>query len=493
MGKRSRAEAQLRAVLPFVEASTTPSGVFGKIFEERMALLDRHFKINEYLQKGARDPALTIRYADMRSVIEQSVPTNPDPEFLFSEFMGDQPFVLDTHNSDANAYTFLAGWRQRGKIHPPSGRRLDRIYLCESLDRTSDQNYEQIVVHELAHFVATGAGDHRPGLRLDQRPAHDASVGNAARVQCPELHDVRHRVPLWEAKQSPGIVESPSRIVIRRRSELPSGVFMFRELDVGQSALLTDIAMCINYYRLFSPGLYCCIHSIVEFDDGKRFCPGIIVQVNHGPLRQCDPAVGRLLQRTAQFHSGRLRRRRSGRVRTQARSFERAQVFEYVAARLTDPVEWTWNRLVDGKFSVIEAADNELILSAALPGLWIPSFALKHRNWWSIMAAIARGVSRVGHHQFMDTICGRPRTEEENRQVILDYRSGQMGEGHNKVDRSANDRKEIRATVRKWLPFGAALPRQTAATTPKGFNNKAQGRERSERTLGKVMPRSMEL
>ena len=30
---------------------------------------------------------------------------------------------------------------------------------------------------------------------------------------------------------------------------------MFRELDVGQSALLTDIAMCINYYRLFSPGL----------------------------------------------------------------------------------------------------------------------------------------------------------------------------------------------------------------------------------------------
>jgi hypothetical protein len=25
---------------------------------------------------------------------------------------------------------------------------------------------------------------------------------------------------------------------------------MFRELDVGQSALLTDIAMCINHYRL---------------------------------------------------------------------------------------------------------------------------------------------------------------------------------------------------------------------------------------------------
>jgi hypothetical protein len=24
-------------------------------------------------------------------------------------------------------------------------------------------------------------------------------------------------------------------------------------------------------------------------DDGTRFCPGIVVQVNHGPLKQCEP------------------------------------------------------------------------------------------------------------------------------------------------------------------------------------------------------------
>jgi hypothetical protein len=41
------------------------------------------------------------------------------------------------------------------------------------------------------------------------------------------------------------------------------GASMFRELDVGQSALLTDIAMHINYYRLFAPGLYCCVHATV--------------------------------------------------------------------------------------------------------------------------------------------------------------------------------------------------------------------------------------
>src|SRR4051812_43302786 len=64
---------------------------------------------------------------------------------------------------------------------------------------------------------------------------------------------------------------------------------MIRELDVGQSALLTDLAMCIDYYRLFSPGCYCCVHATVQLDDGTRFCPSIIVQVNHGPLKQCDP------------------------------------------------------------------------------------------------------------------------------------------------------------------------------------------------------------
>ena len=108
--------------------------------------------------------------------------------------------------------------------------------------------------------------------------------------------------------------------------------------------------------------------------------------------------------------------------------FERAQVIEYVAVRLTEPVEWIWNRLIDGKFSVIKTADNELIMSTALPGLWIPSYALKHQNWWAIMAAIARGVSRVGHHEFMDTICkGGKRTQDELRQALQEYQSGQMG------------------------------------------------------------------
>ncbi len=206
---------------------------------------------------------------------------------------------------------------------------------------------------------------------------------------------------------------------------------MFRALDVGQSALLTDIAMCINYYRLFTPGLYCCVHATVELNDGTRFCPGIVVQVNHGHLAQCEPDPSYdyfmgppnfVLDVFAEGDLAEYEHRRD--------CFERAGVFEYVAVRLTDPFEWTWNRLTAGRFAVIETADNELIMSAALPGLWIPSYALKNGNWWAIMAAIARGVSRVGHHEFMDTICkgGRARTEEEIQQLIDEYRSGRMGQ-----------------------------------------------------------------
>jgi uncharacterized protein len=206
------------------------------------------------------------------------------------------------------------------------------------------------------------------------------------------------------------------------------GASVFRELDVGQSALLTDIAMCINYYRLFSPGLYCCIHATVELDDGTRFCPGVVVQVNHGQLKQCEPddcfkgPPNFVLDVFPEGDMLDYEHRRD--------CFERHGVIEYVALRLTEPVEWIWNRLTDGKFAVIETADHELIMSAALPGLWIPALALKHRNWWTIMGAIERGVSRVGHHEFMDTIwkAGQNRTQEEIRQTIHDYRSGRMGE-----------------------------------------------------------------
>ncbi len=210
------------------------------------------------------------------------------------------------------------------------------------------------------------------------------------------------------------------------------------ELDVGQSALLTDLATCINYYRLFSPGLYCCVHATVQLNDGTRLCPGIVVQVNHGPLKQCDPEPSYdVFKGPPNFVLDVFPGNDLLDYEHRRECFERAQVIEYVAVRLTEPIEWIWNRLVDGKFSVITTADNELIMSTALPGLWIPSHALKHGDWLAIMAAIARGVSRIGHHEFMDTIwnAGKTRTQEEIRRTIDDYQSGRMGRMASSRDR----------------------------------------------------------
>jgi hypothetical protein len=36
------------------------------------------------------------------------------------------------------------------------------------------------------------------------------------------------------------------------------------ELGVHQPALLTDLALCINRYRLFSPGWYVCVMAKVQ-------------------------------------------------------------------------------------------------------------------------------------------------------------------------------------------------------------------------------------
>lgn len=180
---------------------------------------------------------------------------------------------------------------------------------------------------------------------------------------------------------------------------------MIPEMDVGQSALLTDIAMCVNYYRLFSPGLYCCVHATALLDKTTRLHPGILVMANHGRHKQCHPEPDYDVFRGGpNFALDVFSDDDWPEYESRRDAYERAGTIEYVAVRHTEPVTWIWNRLVDGKYQAVETAENELIMSAALPGLWIPTWALRHRDWWAVMGAVARGVSREGHHDFMATI-----------------------------------------------------------------------------------------
>ena len=160
---------------------------------------------------------------------------------------------------------------------------------------------------------------------------------------------------------------------------------MIPEIGVSESALLTDIAMCVNYYRLFSPGLYCCVHAPLRLDDGTRWRPGIIVMVNHGKLKQCDPGPdydcfhGPPNFVLDVFPGDDLLDYESRRT-----AFERAQVLEYVAVRLTDPVSWIWESLGGGEIHRDRNRGQRVHRRlAALPGLWIPALALKERTWWA--------------------------------------------------------------------------------------------------------------
>ena len=142
----------------------------------------------------------------------------------------------------------------------------------------------------------------------------------------------------------------------------------------------------------------------MQLDEARLF-PGVVVMVNYGEHKQCDPGpsydcfIGPPNFVLDVFPGDDLLDYEYRRD-----CFERSQVIEYVALRNTEPVEWIWNRLIDGKFTMIETADSEMIVSTALPGLWIPTHALKQRDWWSIMSSIARGVTQIGHHDFMETI-----------------------------------------------------------------------------------------
>jgi hypothetical protein len=165
------------------------------------------------------------------------------------------------------------------------------------------------------------------------------------------------------------------------------------ELGVHQSALLTDLALCINRYRLFSPGWYVCVLAKVQLSPEEAEVPGLTAMVNYGSKKQC--AV-----RDEVFHGAPnfvldvfYSREDADFVRRRER-FCRAGVHEYLVAFDGDPLELLWHRLDEGQYRIVEPDADGIVRSEALPNLWIPLKAVVERDWWSVLGCIERGVSR---------------------------------------------------------------------------------------------------
>jgi len=172
---------------------------------------------------------------------------------------------------------------------------------------------------------------------------------------------------------------------------------------IGKSAAITDMGMCINKYRILTPGLYCCINVAVKFGERIEY-PDLMVMIGSGRHKQCEPDHERnyfvgppnfILEIHQDFKSQVVKERKQ--------LFSSFGVQEYlIVDDLSTKLEW--NRLVKGKFKSISPGRDGVIKSTSLPGLWIPIDGLKKRDNWAIMAAIEHGVTRREHHELMESI-----------------------------------------------------------------------------------------
>lgn len=175
------------------------------------------------------------------------------------------------------------------------------------------------------------------------------------------------------------------------------------ELSLTKSVLLTDLTLCINRYRLSTPGIYVCIHVPVVLDEATRFVPGLVAQVNHGRLKQCEPTEEGFYG-PPNFVLDVFQASESDEYEARKLAFEKFGVTEYVAIFCEEEISCQWNRLNGSNFDLVAPDENNVIKSKALPGLWFSTYHLKNRDWWALGDMIDRGTSRLGHHEFMETI-----------------------------------------------------------------------------------------
>ncbi len=171
--------------------------------------------------------------------------------------------------------------------------------------------------------------------------------------------------------------------------------------SIGKSAIITDLGMCINLYRLQTVGLYACINVGVKISN-QLLHPDMIVMINSGRKKQCDPDyendyfVGPP-NFILEVHD------EPEVIKYRKQLYSDAGVEEYLVIN-EQLTKIEWNRLIGDKFKKIKPDKEGIIKSSSLPGLWIPIPALKKRDFWAIKACIEHGITRRDHHELMHSI-----------------------------------------------------------------------------------------
>ena len=172
------------------------------------------------------------------------------------------------------------------------------------------------------------------------------------------------------------------------------------ELGVHQSALLTDLALCVNRYRLFSPGWYVCVLAKVQLSPGEWEVPGLVAMVNYGKKKQCV-VRDEVFQGAPNFVLDVFDSKDDEDFLRRRDRFCKYGVHEYVVALNVESVTLLWHRLDGGRYGLVEPDGDGIIRSHALPDLWLPLKSVQERDWWSVLGCIERGVSRRANFQLM--------------------------------------------------------------------------------------------
>ena len=165
------------------------------------------------------------------------------------------------------------------------------------------------------------------------------------------------------------------------------------ELGVHQSALLTDLALCVNRYRLFSPGWYVCVLARVQLAPDEWEVPGLVAMLNYGRKKQCE-VRDEVFQGAPNFVLDVFDSEDDADFLRRRERFEKHGVQEYVVALNDEPVKLLWHQLDTNGYRLAEPDADGILRSKALPNFWIPLASVQDRDWWSVLGCIERGVSR---------------------------------------------------------------------------------------------------
>lgn len=165
------------------------------------------------------------------------------------------------------------------------------------------------------------------------------------------------------------------------------------ELGVHRSALLTDLALCVNRWRLLSPGFYVCVLAKVQLSPEEAEVPGLVAMVNYGRKKQCE-VRDEVFHGPPNFVLDVFDSEEDEDYRRRRERFSKYGVEEYFVAFNRRPVVLHWHRLDGGGYQLVEADDDGILRSRALPNFWLPLKAIEERDWWTAVGCIERGVSR---------------------------------------------------------------------------------------------------